>query len=98
MAHLEAILGKLTRTDDHLLALPGDEYLEGNHYQLTHSVDIEASPAIVWAYLMQLGCDRAGWYSIDELDHGGVPSLAHLVPGWESRYVGDQLAAFPDRW
>ena len=44
---------------------------------------------------MQLGCDRAGWYSIDLLDHGGVPSINHLVEGWETRNPGDKLAATP---
>ena len=42
---------------------------------------------------MQLGCDRAGWYSIDTLDHGGVPSVDHLVDGWETRKVGDRISA-----
>jgi hypothetical protein len=44
---------------------------------------------------MQLGCDRAGWYSIDLLDHGGKPSTDHLVDGWENRNTGDKLAATP---
>jgi hypothetical protein len=44
---------------------------------------------------MQLGCDRAGWYSIDTLDHGGEPSVEHLVPDWSQRRVGDKLATTP---
>jgi len=42
---------------------------------------------------MQLGCDRAGWYSIDFLDHGGLPSINQLVEGWETRKQGDKLDA-----
>jgi hypothetical protein len=97
MQHLVAVLGKLPLPDDDQRALPGDECLPQAQYALTHHVNIEAPPEMVWPYLMQLGCDRAGWYSIDWLDHGGVPSIDHLVPGWEKRSVGDKLAATPAR-
>lgn len=93
--HLEAVLGKLPLPDDNERALPGDEIIPEASYALTHHIDIEAPPEMVWPYLMQLGCDRAGWYSIDWLDNGGVPSIDHVVAGWEKRKVGDRLAATP---
>ncbi|MBV6441123.1 MAG: SRPBCC family protein [Haliscomenobacteraceae bacterium CHB4] len=95
MAHLEAEMGKMKRPDVDEIAMPGDERIPGAKYQMTHHRDIEAPPSIVWRYLMQLGCDRGGWYSIDALDNGGVPSIDHLVEGWESRAVGDRLSATP---
>lgn len=95
MHHLEAALGKLPLPDDDERPLPGDELLPGAHYALTHHINIEAPPELVWPYLMQMGCDRAGWYSIDWLDNGGVPSVDHLVPGWKKRNVGDRIAATP---
>jgi len=94
MAQLEAELGKLQLPNDDERPLPGDELVPAR-YAITFSTDIEAPISIVWRYLMQLGCDRAGWYSIDQLDHGGVPSIDHLVEGWETRQVGDKLAATP---
>jgi hypothetical protein len=96
MAHLSAELGKLKVPDEDDVVLPGDELLPGARYALNHKIDIEAPPSIVWRYLMQLGCDRAGWYSIDALDHKGIPSTDHLVPGWESRKVGDKVSATLD--
>jgi hypothetical protein len=96
MRHLEAALGKLPLPEDDARALPGDDYLPEAQYALTHHINIEAPPELVWPYLMQLGCDRAGWYSIDWLDHGGIPSTDHLVPGWETRKVGDRLSATLD--
>ncbi|MDP4132115.1 MAG: SRPBCC family protein, partial [Bacteroidota bacterium] len=75
--------------------LPGDELLPHSKYSLSFHRDIEAPVAIVWRYLMQLGCERAGWYSIDSLDNGGKPSIDHLVEGWETRKAGDRLAATP---
>lgn len=95
MHHLVATLGKLPLPDDEERALPGDELLPTAPYALTHYINVEAPPEIVWSYLMQLGCDRAGWYSIDWLDHGGEPSVDHLVPGWEKRSVGERVAATP---
>lgn len=95
MARFEAELGRLQRDDDDRRPLPGDEQLPAAPYQLTHALDIEAPPRLVWRYLMQLGCDRAGWYSIDALDHGGMPSVDHLIDGWEMRQAGDRLAATP---
>lgn len=95
MRHMSAILGKLKLPDEDTTALPGDELLPAAEYHLDHRIEIEAPPALVWSYLMQLGCDRAGWYSIDAIDHGGVPSVDHLVPGWEQRALGDKIDASP---
>ncbi|WP_218921452.1 SRPBCC family protein [Haliscomenobacter hydrossis] len=93
MAHIVAELGKLKTPDEDEVVLPGDEHLPDARYSLNHKIDIEAPPALVWRYLMQLGCDRAGWYSIDALDHEGIPSTDHLMAGWETRQVGDKVSA-----
>lgn len=95
MSHLQAQLGRVAVPDDAERTLSGDALLPAARYSLTHAVDIEAPPALLWPWLMQLGCDRGGWYSIDALDHGGVPSLDHLVDSWGERRVGDLLAATP---
>ncbi len=95
MKHYEALLGKMKLPDDDERALPGDDIIKEAKYSYTQARIIEAPPNIVWSYLMQLGCDRAGWYSIDLLDHGGEPSINHLVEGWESRKPGDRVSATP---
>jgi hypothetical protein len=92
-SQLEAQLGKMTLPDDDLRNLPGDDLIPDAKYQITYHRNIEAPVSIVWRYLMQLGCDRAGWYSIDLLDHDGQISTDHLVDGWETRAVGDKFAA-----
>jgi hypothetical protein len=73
--------------------LAGDGIIADAKHQLTFHRDVEAPVSLVWRYVMLLGCDRAGWYSIDSLDHGSVPSIDHLVQGWESRQVEDKLSA-----
>ncbi len=97
MSCLEAQMGKMKQPDEDDIALPGDERLPDAHYFLNHKIDIEAPPSIVWRYLMQLGCDRAGWYSIDALDHGGTPSVDHPVQGWATRSPGDLVAVTPEK-
>jgi hypothetical protein len=95
MAQLQAELGKLPLPNNEERRLPGDDLIPGAKYTINFDNIIEAPVSLVWRYLMQLGCDRAGWYSIDQFDHGGVPSVDRLVAGWESRKVGDLLAATP---
>jgi hypothetical protein len=96
MTHFETVLGKMELPDEDKIALPGDNIIPAAEYSYTHAKNIEAPRDIIWQYLMQLGCDRAGWYSIDLLDHSGVPSVDHLVKCWETRNIGDKLAATPD--
>jgi len=95
MSLFEAELGKMNLPDDDHRSLPGDEILPHSKFSLTSHRNIEAPVSIVWRYLMQLGCDRAGWYSIDAVDNGGRPSIDHLVDGWETREKGEKIAATP---
>ena len=95
MVHVKARLGELELPDDKKKPLAGDDILPNVRYADTDHINIEAPPAMVWRYLMQLGCDRAGWYSIDWLDHGGVPSTDHIVEAWGDRKAGDHLSATP---
>ena len=95
MEKLKQRLGILELPEDSKKRLPGDEIICGTRYTDTDIIQIEAPREIVWRYLMQLGCDRAGWYSIDLLDHGGIPSTDHLVAEWTDRKVGDRISATP---
>ncbi len=95
MAHLGVELGKIKLPDDEHRRLPCDELIPDTKYSISYYRNIEAPVSIVWSYLMQLGCDRAGWYSIDVLDNGGRRSTDHIVNSWESREVGDRISATP---
>jgi hypothetical protein len=97
MNHLENELGSLVLPDDSTKYLPGDRLIPDTKYDDTDHVNIEAPVSIVWRYLMQLGCDRAGWYSIDWLDNEGIKSTDHLVDKWSDRKIGDRLAATPKK-
>jgi proline iminopeptidase len=57
---------------------------------------LPAPPEEVWPWLVQMGGDRAGWYSWDKLDHGGKPSADRIVPEWQSLEEGQRLIQAPD--
>ena len=47
------------------MALPGDRTPRTPSLELLHGVTIDAPPEVVWSWLIQLGQDRAGFYSYD---------------------------------
>jgi proline iminopeptidase len=56
------------------------------------AVTIDAPPAQVWPWLVQMGYGRAGWYSWDHLDNVGHSSAEHLHLEWQDIHRGDFLA------
>lgn len=74
---------------------PGADIIAGGTRGTTMATTIDAPPSSVWPWLVQMGCDRAGWYSWDRLDNGGVPSAERIQPEWQRISVGDRLASTP---
>jgi proline iminopeptidase len=62
----------------------------------TMAVTLDAPPSKVWPWLVQMGYDRAGWYSWDLLDRFGIPSSQAIHPEWQSLSAGDRLVSTPD--
>lgn len=75
---------------------PGADLVPGGERGSTMAVTIDAPSEQVWPWLVQMGCDRAGWYSWDRLDNGGVPSADRIHPQWQAVAVGDRWASTPD--
>ncbi|MCA9664961.1 MAG: hypothetical protein KC503_05210 [Myxococcales bacterium] len=76
--------------------LPGDKLLEDASTQATHHIDIAAPPEAIWPWLTQMGCGRAGFYSIDVLDNGTERSARELHPELPPLSVGDVIPATPN--
>lgn len=76
--------------------LPGDELIPHPYGPSTMATTLPAPPSAVWPWLLQLGADRAGFYSWDRLDNGGRPSADRVHPEWQTLAVGDRVAAVPD--
>jgi len=72
---------------DRQVALPG--------YETTLGVTINAAPADIWPWLMQMGYRRGGLYSYDWLDRvfGNLdaPSAERILPQWQQLSVGDEI-------
>lgn len=82
--------------DERKRSLPGDEVVPDARGASTMAATISAPPEAVWPWLVQMGCGRAGWYSWDRLDNGGVPSADEIHPEWQELAVGDRLPSAPD--
>jgi hypothetical protein len=72
---------------------PGADLIPGGKRGATMAVTIGAPPARVWPWLVQMGYDRAGYYSWDYLDNLGRPSADRIHPEWQELSVGDCLTA-----
>jgi len=74
--------------------LAGDELIPVPSAIETRSITIDAPPAAVWPWLVQMGFDRAGWYSYDQLDMRGT-SATKILPEYQAIAVGDIVPTSP---
>jgi hypothetical protein len=91
MSHRSVRASRLERTR----ALPGDELIPEPIASLTHAITIQRPPHGVWPWLVQMGAERAGWYSYDFIDNGRRPSADRIVPALQTVAVGDLFPAVP---
>lgn len=83
-------------TDEEVEApYPGAELVPGSSRGSTMAVTIDAPPSAVWPWLVQMGCDRAGWYSWDRLDNAGAQSSEQIHAEWQGIAVGDRMLSTP---
>ena len=74
--------------------MPGDELVEATAPRTTRAVTIAAAPEEVWPWLVQIGEDRAGFYSYSLLERavGAHIHNADIVhPEWQQLRVGDTV-------
>ena len=74
--------------------LAGDELIPVPSAIETRSITIDAQPEAVWPWLVQMGFDRGGWYSYDQLDMRGT-SAAKILPEFQVIAVGDIVPTSP---
>lgn len=83
-------------TDDEVRAeYPGVDLIPGGKRGATMAVTIDAPPSALWPWLVQMGCDRGGWYSWDRLDNAGTSSAERIHPEWQDVSVGDRMLSTP---
>jgi hypothetical protein len=78
------------------LPLPGDDLVEEPATQLTRAITIDATPAEVWPWIVQLGADRGGFYTYDRLENLfglDIHSADDILDDWQDLDVGDIVYA-----
>ncbi len=82
-----------TSPDQASRTLPGDEVLPDAVSAETRSITVDATPATVWPWLVQMGFGRGGWYSFDSMDTGA--SSTEIRPEFQTLAEGDIVPANP---
>lgn len=84
---------------EHAMPLPGDRTDRNPALEIQHAVTVNATPEAVWAWLVQLGQDRAGFYSYDWLERAfgvNIRNVTEIRPEWQLRQAGDRVRATQD--
>jgi protein-S-isoprenylcysteine O-methyltransferase Ste14 len=98
-----AVLGLGSSAAERRAALPGDELVAHPRALYTQAIDIAASPETVWAWLIQVGYHRAGWYNIDAINLlagsdyfiDGKGSSKRIHPELQELSVGNEIGLAP---
>jgi hypothetical protein len=84
--------------EERQMALPGDDAPPATY--VTRAITIGAPPVAVWPWIVQMGQDRAGFYSnswLENLTGADIHNAGAIHPEWQRRAIGDRvLLARPD--
>ncbi|MEX2245071.1 MAG: hypothetical protein WEC75_00110 [Dehalococcoidia bacterium] len=78
--------------------LPGDEYVSEPQVTSTRAVTIDAPVSEVWPWLVQIGQNRAGFYSYAWLENilgTHMTNAGRIVPEWQQLAAGDKVWLHP---
>jgi hypothetical protein len=82
------------------MALPGDDLLPDPSHRFTRAITIQAPASAVWQWVVQIGQERAGFYSntwLENLTGANIHNADAIHPEWQQRKLGDRvLLARPD--
>ena len=86
-------------------SLPGDDLVPNPKFVWNQAITINAPAAEVWPWLVQIGNQRAGWYSWDAIHRllgvaGSVDdprgSANRIIPELQNLEVGDKIRMMPE--
>jgi hypothetical protein len=73
---------------------PGDELAPQDAARTARGITIDAPVRTVWPWILQVGQDRAGFYSyrlLENLVGAHMPDVGRIVPAFQHRAVGDTV-------
>ncbi len=71
--------------------MPGDEVVTRASFNATRAITIDAPPALVWPWIVQMGYRRAGFYTYALLDNAGYESADEILQEYQYPRVGDWM-------
>ncbi len=74
--------------------LPGDEIPAGKPMRSTMAITVDASPEVVWPWIIQQGWQRGGFYSYNPIEIAFGADLHNaegIVLEWQDLAVGDRV-------
>lgn len=84
--------------DERRAAVFGDTLYPDARYIVDNAITIEAPADSVWPWLVQIGQDRAGFYSYESLENlvgARIRNADSIVPAWQDRRSGQLIRAVP---
>jgi hypothetical protein len=78
--------------------LPGDEYVSCSHGGYTQAIDIEAPADSVWSWVVQIGQDKAGFYSYELLENMigcNIHNADRILTEYQDIKIGNRLIMHP---
>jgi hypothetical protein len=84
-------------------SLPGDTLIPHSKMETTRAITIQAQPADIWPWLVQMGTGRAGWYSYAWLENllprgargAGITNAEQIIPAFQHLEIGDSIPLSP---
>lgn len=80
--------------EERAMSVPGDDLVPRPTHVTTRAITIRAPAPTIWAWLVQMGQDRAGFYThnwVERLLGSGIPDVHVLHPEWQDLQVGDLM-------
>src|SRR5205823_4763645 len=88
------------RPDEASRKLPGDELMPDAGIVATRAITIDAPPAAIWPWLVQMGSGRSGVYTYDWIENLfglDMHSTRRILPQYQGVKVGDEFPLGPGR-
>ena len=88
------------RPDEVSRKLPGDELLPRAGIVATRAITIDAPPAAIWPWLVQMGSGRGGVYTYDWIENLfglDMHSTRRILPQYQGVKAGDEFPLGPGR-
>ncbi|MHB8135949.1 MAG: hypothetical protein ACYDH1_17200 [Anaerolineaceae bacterium] len=85
---------KGTTAEERQMLLPGDELLSHPLRSVNRGITIQATPAKIYAWIIQTGADKSGMYSytwLENLVGCKMAKVEQIKPEWQQLQTGDLM-------